>query len=140
MPLDTQRHRSANFAGVRRTAYKAAREPASLLTEYKIFLSVCFNISSDSLFFGLTGVARSLVRKAVLQACCSVVCRALVRKPRVLLLDEATSALDAEAERQVQKTLDELVACGHTHSTVIVAHRLSTVKNASKAMRQNELA
>ncbi|PHJ24204.1 abc transporter transmembrane region domain-containing protein, partial [Cystoisospora suis] len=58
------------------------------------------------------------------------IARALVRKPRVLLLDEATSALDAEAERQVQKTLDELVVSGHTHSTVIVAHRLSTVKNA----------
>ncbi|PFH33344.1 ATP-binding cassette transporter ABC.B1 [Besnoitia besnoiti] len=60
------------------------------------------------------------------------IARALVRKPRLLLLDEATSALDAEAERQVQQTLDELVDQGHNHGTIIVAHRLSTVKNANK--------
>ncbi|PFH33343.1 ATP-binding cassette transporter ABC.B1 [Besnoitia besnoiti] len=60
------------------------------------------------------------------------IARALVRKPRLLLLDEATSALDAEAERQVQQTLDELVEKGHSHGTIIVAHRLSTVKNATK--------
>lgn len=60
------------------------------------------------------------------------IARALVRKPRLLILDEATSALDPESERQVQKTLDELMETGHQHSTIIVAHRLSTVRNANK--------
>jgi hypothetical protein len=49
------------------------------------------------------------------------------RRPQILLLDEATSALDVESERVVQAALDTLVV-GRT--TVVVAHRLSTVKGA----------
>lgn len=57
------------------------------------------------------------------------IARAILRDAPVLLLDEATSALDAESERAVQKAVDEL-AVGRT--TIIVAHRLATVKKANR--------
>ena len=57
------------------------------------------------------------------------IARALVRKPRLLLLDEATSALDSESEKVVKQALDAAARAGG-RTTVAVAHRLSTVRDA----------
>ena len=55
------------------------------------------------------------------------IARSILRNPAILILDEATSALDTESERAVQEALDRLM---RDRTTVVVAHRLSTIMNA----------
>ena len=57
------------------------------------------------------------------------IARALIRDPKVIILDEATSALDSVSEKKIQEALDHLTK-GRT--TFVVAHRLSTIKDADK--------
>lgn len=59
------------------------------------------------------------------------IARVILKNPRILILDEATSALDTESERVVQEALDRLMV-GRT--SFVIAHRLSTVKNADKIL------
>ncbi len=59
------------------------------------------------------------------------IARALLKNPPILILDEATSALDATTERKVQAALDEVMK-GRT--TFVIAHRLATVRNATRIL------
>ena len=66
------------------------------------------------------------------------IARAILKNPQLIVLDEATSALDSESEHLVQQGLDKLM---HGRSSVIIAHRLSTVMNADiiLVMRNGEV-
>ena len=59
------------------------------------------------------------------------IARVFLKNPPILILDEATSALDNESERLVQQSLEELTK-GRT--TLTIAHRLTTIKNATKIL------
>ena len=57
------------------------------------------------------------------------IARALLRNPKILILDEATAAMDTQTERNIQAALDRLTK---NRTTVIIAHRLSTLRDADK--------
>jgi ATP-binding cassette, subfamily B, bacterial MsbA len=57
------------------------------------------------------------------------IARALLKNAPILILDEATSALDTEAERIIQRALEDLM---QNRTTLVIAHRLSTVEKANR--------
>merc|ERR1711988_687318 len=60
------------------------------------------------------------------------IARAIIRKPKIILLDEATSALDSKAEVVVKDALDDMIAQNSSGCTIIIAHRLTTVKTCDR--------
>lgn len=67
------------------------------------------------------------------------IARAILHDPRILILDEATSSVDSETESKIQQALDRLV---HNRTTLVAAHRLSTLRNADRifVMEEGKLA
>ena len=60
------------------------------------------------------------------------IARAFIKNPKILIFDEATSALDKKNEKEVQKSIDEIRAKLGAVTTIVIAHRLTTIRNADQ--------
>jgi ATP-binding cassette subfamily B protein len=63
------------------------------------------------------------------------IARAILKRPRILVFDEATSSLDTKTEQAIQETLKEVA---QNHTTLVIAHRLSTVVDADRILVMDE--
>jgi ATP-binding cassette subfamily B protein len=63
------------------------------------------------------------------------IARAMLKRPRILVFDEATSSLDSQTEQAIQETLREVA---RDHTTLVIAHRLSTVVDADRILVMDE--
>ena len=106
----------------------------------KLVLEACLEANADSFIQGLpNGYDTNVGERAGFisggQKQRIAIARSIISNPRILLLDEATSALDPKAEDVVQAALDKV---SKTRTTLMVAHRLSTVKKADKIIVMNQ--
>ncbi|PKX90113.1 ABC transporter ATP-binding protein [Aspergillus novofumigatus IBT 16806] len=108
-----------NIKHVRKAIWELVERAARMANAHEFITSLPEGYETDT---GERGFLLSGVQKQRI-----AIARAMVSNPKILLLDEATSALDMKSERVVQAALDK-AAQGRT--TVVVAHRLSTIKNA----------
>ncbi len=60
------------------------------------------------------------------------IARALLRRPDILIFDEATSSLDTETEKEISRTIDEIIRTRPHFVTLLIAHRLSTIAGADR--------
>ena len=81
-------------------------------------------------FHSFRSKGKTLILITLLIVASACLTRALYKEPEILIFDEATSSLDSISERYVKQTLDALARKGKT--IIVIAHRLSTVKNADK--------
>lgn len=97
-------------------------------------LACCYDFIHDSRYFP-EGYKSELLDRGVNlsggQKQRIAIARALMKKCKILIFDEATSALDANSEKEVQNAIDLISREGRI-TTIIIAHRLSTVKNCDK--------
>ena len=63
------------------------------------------------------------------------IARVFLKNPPIVVFDEATSALDSRTEQQIQESLEKL---SHNRTTLVIAHRLSTVRNADRIVVMDE--
>jgi subfamily B ATP-binding cassette protein MsbA len=106
------------LAGASRAEVEAAAE-AAYVTEFTHLLPDGLDAQAGERGILLSGGQRQRI----------AIARALLKDAPVLILDEATSALDSESERRIQEALSNLMS-GRT--TLVIAHRLSTVESADR--------
>uniref|UniRef100_A0A8C6QB84 Uncharacterized protein n=1 Tax=Nannospalax galili TaxID=1026970 RepID=A0A8C6QB84_NANGA len=122
---------------IRTINVRCLREIVSMVSQEPVLLATTI---AENIHYGQENVTMEEIEKAVKETNAYdfimkpgglkqriALAHALVRNPKILLLDEATSALDTESETVVQAALDEAREC---QTTVVTAHRLSTVCNA----------
>lgn len=105
------------------TSFEEVVEAAKMANAYEFIRELPLGFRTE---VGENGVSLSGGQKQRI-----AIARTVLHNPAVLILDEATSALDTISESVVQQALDKLMA---NRTTIIIAHRLSTVRNADRIL------